>query len=185
MDNLNKDNLLKEVVKIAAKEGAKEALRVEAQRKEKEKKDILDSRLHNVRLLLKNFRSLKEHSESAVYSSLQKSEIIDIVKMMWDPNNRSEYIVEAIKQSAIKTNIIIAHITTGLEQYKQVCYHSSKLVDRDRVDVLFARYIDEPELTVEELAKKLKVDKRTVYNYLDTATEELTAFMFGVDGLIR
>ena len=86
-----------ELIRLAAKEGSKAG--VEAYRKEQKKahEKLSDRRLRNVKLLLQNYRELKQHAENAVYTAEQAEDAMDILDMMWDPHNRSAATVESIK----------------------------------------------------------------------------------------
>lgn len=175
---------VQDLLKKAAALGAREALDAQRKKRIKEAKQFRDRRLRNTRKLLENFRRLKKHAEGAVYSSMQE-EVEDIINEMWDPYNRSEQIVFSIKTSATKTGIIMAHVETMLEQYRELCDRSPHSIDKDRAYALYARYIDEDEKTVEQIAGDLSVDKRTVYNYIDKALNDVAAFMFGIDGIME
>lgn len=175
--------MIKQAACAASEEGATRALEKFKRTQEKESKKTRDRRLRNTRKLLENYRRLKRHAESAVYSSMQE-EVEDIINEMWDPNDRSEQIVFSIKSSATRTSIIMAHVTAEIEEYRRLCYASPNQIDRDRADALFARYIDENEMTIEEIADKLCVGERTVQRYIERATKDVSVFMFGIDGLV-
>ena len=175
--------MMKQVALAAGKEGAKAALEEQRRSKIKDSKKFRDRRLRNTRKLLENYRRLKKHAETAVYSSMQE-EVEDIIQQMWDPYDRAEQQIFSIKSSATRTSIIMAHITAELEQYRKLCYSSPNAIDRDRADALFARYIDDNELTVEQIAEVLHVDKRTIFRYIDKALNDVSAFMFGIDGIV-
>lgn len=185
MPDINDDviEMIKQAAYAASEEGATRALEKFRRTQEKESKKSRDRRLRNTRKLLENYRRLKRHAESAVYSSMQE-EVEDIINEMWDPNDRSEQIVFSIKSSATRTSIIMAHVTAEIEEYRRLCYASPNQIDRDRADALFARYIDENEKTIEEIADKLCVGERTVQRYIERATKDVSVFMFGIDGLV-
>ena len=162
---------------------AKAAVEEERRSKVEDSEEFRDRRLRNTKKLLENYRRLRKHAESAVYSSMQEK-VEDIIQKIWDPGIRSEQIVFSIKTSVTRTNLIMAHVNAMIEEYRRLCYASPDLIDRDRADALFARYIDDNELTVEEIAEKLCVSVRTVHRYLKQAIDEVSAFMFGIDGIV-
>lgn len=186
-DNINISEqvkaMLEEIATNAGKIGAKTALAEDRQKQKREEKKFRDRRLRNTKKLLENYRRLKKHAETAVYSSMQE-EVEDIISQMWDPYDRSEQTIFSIKSSATRTSIIMAHVTAELEQYRKLCYSSPNSIDRDRADALFARYIDDDEKTIDEIAVTLSADKRTVYRYIDKALNDVAAFMFGIDGIV-
>ena len=181
MPDISKE--VKEMLEIAAQRGAKKALEEEDKARRKSMQQKRDKRLRNTKRLLTNYRRLKKHAETAVYSSMQE-EVEDFMDLMWDPYDKAEQTVFSIKTSATRTSIIMAHVTAELEQYRKLCYASPNSIDHDRADALFARYIDEDEKTVDQIASMINADKRTVYRYIDKALNDVSAFMFGIDGIV-
>lgn len=60
--------------------GVRAAMDYITEEKEKARKSRYDRRLHNTRLLLKNYRSFKKHAEGAIYNAKQvKESAIDIL----------------------------------------------------------------------------------------------------------
>lgn len=177
------DILHEEIIKLAAKEGSKAG--VEAYKKEQKKahEKLSDRRLRNVKLLLQNYKDLKQHSENAVYTAEQAEDAIDILDMMWDPNNRSDAVVESIKASLLKTKIIMGHIDSMIDIYRDMVYRSNNEVEIRRFNILYDRYIKEGETKVASLCDKYHIDKRTVYYDTDIAAERLATLIFGIDSL--
>lgn len=166
-----------EIIELAAKTA------IDCYKKEQSNraKQLNDRRLRNTKLLLSNYRSFKSHSASAVYTAEQAEEAIDILDLMWDPNNRNASVVESIKASCVKTVIIVNHIDTMIEAYRKLCYNSHNVIEKRRFDMLYDKYINEPELSNYELAEKYSVDERTVYNDLNFAINRVAKLIFGVD----
>lgn len=143
-----------------------------------------DRRLRNTKLLLRNYRELLVHAESAIYeaNSTQDEEVFDILEMMTGSRS-ADYYVESIKASAARTRIIIEHIKEMLTIYEILCHRSTKPEDKRRYRVLSALYIDENPATVAQIAQDENVDERTIYRDIDSACEKLSALIFGIDGL--
>ena len=177
------DILHEELIKLAAKEGSKAG--VEAYRKEQKKahEQLSDRRLHNVRLLLKNYRELKQHADNAVYTAEQAEDAIDILDMMWDPHNRAVATVESIKGSLLKTKIMMGHIDSMIDIYRDMVYRSNNELEIRRFNILYDRYIGDSEIKVTSLCDKYHIDKRTVYYDTDIAAERLSKLIFGIDTL--
>lgn len=181
-----------EIVKIAAVAGAKAAMdRMEKDKAESGKK-LKDKFYHNTQTLLINYRDFKSFAQNAISSAedaVRESEGIDtvesIINLMWDPHNRSEMIVESIKKSAIRTQIIMAHIDGMLSVYQKVCEMSPRIEDKRRYYVLYDRYISDEIMSVEDIAEKYYVDKRTVYSDLKMSTERMARLIFGVDFILK
>ena len=158
--------------------------------REEEKKAAItqqDKRRAGTKLLLKNYRILVDHIESAVYTpsqvdvddGLSLAEIIELIN-----GSSSERLkVESIKQSSVKTKIIITHINTMLEFYRTYCERSPKEEDMRRYRVIYWLYLDSDPKSVEELAAEEKTNERTIYRDVSAAIEQLTVLFFGIDGI--
>ncbi len=174
---------IQRLVEVAAKTGAQAAMeRWEEERKKMQKKAV-DRRLHNTKLLMRNYRMLKEHSENSIFGRSQMEEsAADILTSMMNLYN-DEVIVESIKRSASRTAIIVAHVETMIGIYEAFCTKSKNPMDSRRYEVIYDFYISENPLTVKEIAKKQRMSKENVYTDLKNATERLSSLLFGVDGL--
>lgn len=171
------------LIRLAAEAGAKAALETIEKEKQKEQKSRHDRRLRNTKLLLRNFRMFKEHCAHAVFDASQLDEnAIDILDLMWGRSG-NDNIVESIKRSAQRTQIIVKHITDMLELYEIYCIRSGKAEDARRYRVLEAMYISDERMTVPQIAAAETIDERTVYKDIDAAAEKLSALIFGIDGL--
>lgn len=178
---LTKEELV-EMQKTAAEIGAKAALDRMEQVKQTMRHKAVDRRLRNTKLLLRNYRMLRENADNSVYGRSQMEEsAADILCSMMNLYD-DEVIVDAIKRSASRTAIIVAHIETMLDLYQAYCSKSGKL-DMRRYEVLRDMYIIENPMTAKQIAKKWNMSKENVYSDLRIATERLSALIFGVDGL--
>lgn len=167
----------------AARIGAKAALEKFEEEKKKLNSRAMDRRLHNTKLLLRNYRMLKDNSENSIYGRSQmKESAADILCSMMNMYD-DEVIVDAIKRTATRTAIIVSHIDTMLGLYKVYCDKSSNDLDRRRYEVIYDMYMTEQTLSVKEIAKKQNMSRESVYTDLKIAIERLSALIFGVDGL--
>lgn len=168
-----------EIIKLAAAEGAKAALDKYKQEQQKELSKINDKRLHNIRMLLENYRDFKQCSENATYNVEQAEDSIDFLDLMWDPYNRSDLEVESIKVSAVKTTIMVAHIDGMLKTLETLSSHNE--MDMRKYNILFDRYIADVPLSINKIAKKYNIERRTVYYDIDTAVARMAKLIFGID----
>lgn len=179
---LTKEELV-QMQKTAAEIGAVAAM----DRLEKEKKTMyckaVDRRRHNTRLLLRNYRMLRENADNSIYGRSQMEEsAADILCSMMNLYD-DEVIVDAIKRSATRTAIIVSHIETMLDLYRAYCERSGNELDIRRFKIVQDRYIVEHPIAAKEIAKKWNMSKENVYSDLKIAIERLSALIFGVDGL--
>lgn len=186
MGNNKKPHIPQEMVEaisiIAAKAGAKAAAEIIAKERQKERESRYDRRLRNTKLLLQNYRMFKEHCSRAVFDASQLEEnAIDILDLMWGRDGSN--FVDSIKRSAQRTGIIIRHIDEMLDAYAGLCQLSGREEEMRRMRAVFALYIDNPGLTIEEISEHENVNISTVYRDITLATEKLTGLIFGLDGL--
>jgi hypothetical protein len=164
--------------------GVKAAMEHIRTEREKERKSRQDRRLHNTRLLLKNYRLLKEHTKGAIFRANQARErAVDILDGLNDYELDDGLYIESIKKSQQRTLIILAHIDQMLELYKAYCYNSGNPENIRRYGVVMATYIDEPKKSALEIAGTFGIEKRTVYKDIKAAANPLTALLFGIDSL--
>lgn len=179
--------LTKEEITAMQKEAAEIGAKAAMEKLEQEKKSMyhkaVDRRLHNTKLLLRNYRMLRENADNSIYGRSQMEEsAADILSSMMNLYD-DEVIVDAIKRSATRTAIIVSHIDTMLELYEAYCSKSGNELDGRRYEIITDAYIIEQPMTVKEIAKKWHMSKENVYSDIKIATERLSALIFGVDGL--
>lgn len=169
--------------KEAAAIGAKAAMdKLEQERRNMHHK-AKDRRLRNTRLLLKNYRMLKENADNSIYGRSQMEEsAADVLSSMMNIYD-DEVIVDAIKRSASRTAIIVAHINNMLELYKIYCDKSSNELEARRYEIIYDMYISEEPVTVKEIAKLQNMSKENVYSDIKIAIKAISTLIFGVDSL--
>lgn len=165
---------------------------IEGQRRQT-KKDRYDRRLHNTRLLLKNYRRFRAHVEEGV-SSGQKGvkkpggkrpveSAISILDDLDEYSYNDSLYIESIKRSQERTAIILRHIDKMMEYYRIDCETNGTDEDVRRYKVVMASYIDEPKPSPQEIAETFGIERRTIYRDINIAMKHLTALIFGIDGL--
>lgn len=173
---------IKAMRKESAEIGARMALEKIEKEKKKAQKQLNDKRLHNTKLLLKNYKMLKMNAENSIFGQSQmKESAADILCNMMSIYDDG-VIVDSIKRSATRTAIIIAHIEEMLELYKVYCDRGNE-IEKRRYKVLYDIYISDEELSVQDIAKLQKMSKESVYSDLKISIKRLTALIFGIDSL--
>lgn len=164
--------------------------RIEEERK-KERKGRYDHRLHNTRLLLKNYRVLKHHALDAVHTGARANEVIsenavdilDDLESMGFRKVDDRLYIESIKRSQQRTRIIIEHIDEMLRYWRIDCEQSGREEALRRYRIVVDTYISDDQMTAEELAQREHIEKRTVYKDIKAAMRPLSALIFGIDGI--
>lgn len=168
-----------------AEAAAKVALQTYEDKQKAEMKAISDRRLHNTKMLLSNYRLLSEHIDNATYKreQIDTAEAINWINEMYDPNNQADVIVNSIKNSALKTRIMVAHINKMLKIYELYCNSDKSPKMKRRFEVLNGRYIAEKRVRYEEIADKWAVDVRTIQSDIKEAVKDFSHLLFGIDWL--
>ena len=171
---------------IGAEAGAAAAIKAAERERKKCRKQQYDWRLHNTKLLLKNYRRLNQYYQNAVFSKESAEEADEnfeqIMRNMGRPADE-EIFVESIQRNYITTRIIMTHVNKMLDIYKIMCTRSGRRDDARHWRVLESLYISDTRLTAAEVAEAEMVDKRTVYRDIDMCVVDLTALLFGVGGI--
>lgn len=176
---------LSEIIRIAAQEGANVAIKHISDERRKEKKQKKDRRLHNTKLLIRNYRSFKEYVNNAIFEEDETTEdaLEAIEELMWEPRITSDMVVESIQRSMTRTKIIIKHIEHMIDVYSAICDKSKSDVKIRRKKVLYDMYISDIPHSKAEIADTYFIDKRTVYKDVEAACKELSVLLFGVDSI--
>lgn len=164
--------------------------RIEEERK-KERKGRYDRRLHNTRLLLKNYRVLKHHALDAVHTGARANEVIsenavdilDDLESMGFRKVDDRLYIESIKRSQQRTRIIIEHIDEMLRYWRIDCEQSGREEALRRYRIVVDTYIGDDQIAAEDLARREHIEKRTVYKDIKAAMRPLSALIFGIDGI--
>ena len=154
------------------------------------RKNRFDKRLHNTKLLLRNFRSLKAHAcealsdaKEAQKRSKDAGNAIDILDDIEDTAFSDHVYIDTIRQSQQRTLIIISHIEKMYELYEIMAERSKKPEKIRAANVTRDLYLVMEEMTPDEVADKYIIDRRTVSRDVTATIEDLTPLIFGVDSL--
>lgn len=177
---LDKKELQSMLTEAALKGASMACENMEKRHMEKLKKEK-DRRIHNTDLLLKQYKTLRSGCKNAVYKKTGKVKVDDMIGEIMELDDDS-VIVESIKRSAERTEIMLSHIDKMLEVFRIYC---SKYGEKERREykVIKALYISKQSQTIKELAKEYKVSEVTIYADLKSAKEKLSALFFGINGL--
>lgn len=178
-------------IEIGAEKGAEAGAAAAVRAVERERKKIrrkeYDRRLYNTKLLLRNYRTLNAHYHNAVFD-VRKAEEADetfaeIMQRMNASRIDEELYIESIKQSAVRTKVIMSHVNRMLEVYETMCEKSERPEAIRHWRVLDSVYLTPRTIPVEAVAERENISKRTVYKDLDICIADLTSLLFGIDGL--
>jgi len=150
---VNKEEI-EEIAKTAAKEVLAERYEVI--------NDEFDARYHDVNLLMKNYRRLKAHY------ALVSPEMLE---------------VDSICIMRRKTGLMMSHVDKMLTAYEALCRESLNQDETRRWQALYLRYINDERISIEDIAARLNVDKRTYYRDINRAMEDMAVLLFGIEAI--
>lgn len=172
---------------VGAEIGAKSAIKAVEREKKRMREKQYDRRYHNTKLLLQNYRHLNEHFKNAIFEMEQAEDydedFADIMDAMISRGYDDDTCVDSIKQSAVRTKIIMTHVNRMLEIYEIMCERSEREDDKRHYRILKALYLDDTPTTAQAVADAEHIAKRTVYRDIDDVTTSLTMLLFGVSGI--
>ena len=174
---------VEQMIAKAALAGASVAAETLEKAHQKEQKELKDRRLHNTRLLLRNYRILRESCSKAIYQKEHSEKSTEeVIEDLMSMRASDGVIVNSIKESAERTGIIISHVDRMLDVFRMYCGKCGEKEKR-QYKVIKSMYITKEGSSAAELAKKFSVSKVTIYDDIKTAEERLSALFFGINGL--
>ena len=145
---------IEEVVKIAAAE-----ILV---RREEIIKDEYGARYQDVKLLMNNYRRLKTYYAKVSPETLE---------------------VDSIFTMRRKTGLMMSHVDRMLAAYKTMCKEALTPEETRRWDALYLRYISDERMSIDDIADKLQIDRRTFFRDIGAAMEDLAVLLFGIEAI--
>lgn len=176
----NQETYLKLVVEIAAKAATDRAIEIHKQMHLEDEKQARDKRLRNTKLLLKNYREFKTYVEKVEKKVTKKEGFTDSTTIT-DLLVYGEDIVKSIKVSTQRTIVMVQYIDQSLAAFKYICENDPYHDSIRQFEVLHLRYVKGKK--IEDIAEEFRINERSVYKAIDSASERLSVILFGVYGI--
>ena len=144
--------------------------------------------LYRTKTLLERYTQLNEYASNSVYT-LERAEevnegIADLEVLTKFGIFDDDKTLHNLKRSVVTVNMVMAHVNTMLEVYSKECESSASKVKQRQYRVIEYMYLSENKLNTKEIAELEGEDVRTIQNDAKQAREDLTALIFGLDGVI-
>lgn len=148
----------------------------------------VDRLLYRTKTLLERYTQLNEYANNSVYT-LERAEevnegIADLEVLTKFGIFDDDKTLHNLKRSVITVNMVMAHVNTMLEIYRKECESSASKVKQRQYRVIDHMYLSEKKLNTKEIAELEGEDVRTIQNDAKQAREDLTALIFGLDGVL-
>lgn len=144
--------------------------------------------LYRTKTLLERYTQLNEYAQNSVYT-LERAEevnegIADLEVLTKFGIFDDDKTLHNLKRSVVTVNMVMAHVNTMLEVYRKECESSASKVKQRQYRVIEYLYLSENKMNTKEIAELEGEDVRTIQNDAKQAREDLTALIFGLDGVI-
>ena len=144
--------------------------------------------LYRTKTLLERYTQFNEYAQNSVYT-LERAEevnegIADLEVLTKFGIFDDDKTLHNLKRSVVTVNMVMAHVNTMLEVYRKECESSASKVKQRQYRVIEYLYLSENKLNTKEIAELEGEDVRTIQNDAKQAREDLTALIFGLDGVI-
>ena len=110
------------ILEKTAEKAAEKVLKLQEQNHNKRS----DKKIDNVKLLLQNYKLLKQSTANAFYEKTENITLREILEEIMCDSTHIFSTVESIKTSVTKTEIMLEHIDNMLNIYKSICENTSQ-----------------------------------------------------------
>ena len=175
---------LEDMIKKASEAGA-EAYKKEQSQSTRRK---VDRMLYKTKVLLEKYTWLKAYAKNSVYTLEQAEKVNDgmadievLTKFGIFDNDKT---LHNLKRGVITVNMLMTHVDNMLEVYRENCESSASKTKQRQYRVVYNMYLAEEKKTTKEIAEMECEEVRTIQNAAKAAMEDLTALIFGLDGIL-
>ena len=175
---------LEDMIKKASEAGA-EAYKKEQSQSTRRK---VDRMLYKTKVLLEKYTWLKAYAKTSVYTLEQAEKVNDgmadievLTKFGIFDNDKT---LHNLKRGVITVNMLMTHVDNMLEVYRENCESSASKTKQRQYRVVYNMYLAEEKKTTKEIAEMECEEVRTIQNDAKAAREDLTALIFGLDGIL-
>lgn len=169
--------LNEEVIKLISEVASTKAIEQYKKEQEEKAQKERDHRLHNVKLLLRNYRKFLNVAEKV------EGKVAEINnRIVMDAIDLGELVVPSIKKSKERTLAIVRYLNRTLEFYKDLCEQEGEFGIR-KYETIHLMYLAESRFTATKIAQQQQLVESAVYKNANKAYEDLAILLFGVDYL--
>lgn len=159
----------REEIKELVTEAVRAVLAEQEQKKQQQERQQV---LRNTRMLMEGYRAMKKHLESAI------SEIRELEKEEYSVFGEENRHLESIRQSKVRTALMIAHIDKAMEELKAEMELAGTSY---KYEAFRMHYIE--GLPFEDISERLNCGKNTPSRWIKDLIKRLSVKLFGIDGI--
>lgn len=166
----NKIKLTKNQIELISSVAGQEAIRQYKEQQKEQTKKEKDWRLRNTKLLLENYRKLKDHCDGIEEQMEEYEHTVFILE---------ELTLETLMKYRLKTLKMMRHFDKMLGHYAHDC-ESGTDEEQRRFKVIYHRYISPSRLTIQELCEMYSIEQGMVYRDTRFGIKDLSVYLFGI-----
>ena len=136
----------------------------------------------NIHELLNNWQYIRAHCVNATFD-YDKIDYIEMLCLINNTYTDPETNIRSITRSKQRTEILIHHIDKCITNWEYKCGESFS--GRIKRRIIRGYYFDHPSKSLHQIAKEEKKPYPVILEYRDKALKELSAIIFGADGLLK
>ncbi len=144
--------------------------------------------LYRTKTLLEKYSELMAFANNSVYTLERAQEvnegIADLDILTKFGIYESDKTLHSLERGVVTVNMVMTHVNNMLEIYRKSCESSASKVKQRQYRVIYHMYLSDKKLTSKEIADMEGEEVRTIQNDAKAAREDLTALIFGLDGLL-
>ncbi len=181
-------NISEQQLEVMMEKASRAGIAAYKKEHEEDTRRKVDRLLYRTKTLLEKYRELKAYADNAVYT-LEMAEdvnegIADLEVLTKFGLFVSDKTLHNMKRSVVTVSMVMTHVDTMLEVYRQSCESSASDVKQRQYRVIWNMYLSEKKMNTKEIAELEGEDIRTIQNDAKQARDDLTAFIFGLDGVL-
>lgn len=139
-----------------------------------------ESLLRNIKVLLVNYRYLKNHIEVQLPEIEENSTLSKYELSLYTKSELNEFY--SVEDYRNRSRRMMSFVNLIVDRYKAISRMGTYEENR-QFDVIYNLYIDDNRLTYKELSNKFHVDENTIRRDEKKAINKLSVMVFGIDGI--
>ncbi len=138
-----------------------------------------NAKASTARKLLENYRALKVSVACGTEHTLRILEDAEYLRLMQQEESLQNQSLRSLAELTAGNRVLWAQLNTALDCYKELCEHDSKPQIRRGYPLIYARYLSEEEMSVDDILDKFAIEKSQYYLCMSEAYSTLGVILFG------
>lgn len=138
-----------------------------------------NAKTSTARKLLENYRALKVSVACGTEHTLRILEDAEYLRLMQVEESLQNQSLRSLAELTAGNRVLWTQLNTALDCYKKMCEHDTKPQIRRGYPLIYARYLAEDKMSMEDILDKFAIEKSQYYLCLNEAYATLGVILFG------